>query len=117
MKKNDFILFNNGVINFNKINIVLMEQIKDVFRKLCEHVELGKEDALYVRKWYLYNEKCSPISFINEDGNEVSIYHLYVNEQNELYFCTSFGIYDIDELSLYDLIKIVRQIEKIYIKN
>lgn len=66
---------------------------------------------------YLYNEDNSPISFINEDGNVVAIYHLFVNENKELCFYSSFGILDIDEVALYDLIRIVKHIEKIYSKN
>ena len=121
MKKIDFISFKNAVIDLNNVEVALLEQIleqiKDIFRKLCEHIELSKDDALFVRKWYLYNEDNSPISFINEDGNIVVIYFLFLNENNELCFYGSFGILDIDEVSLYDLIRIVRQIEKIYSKN
>ena len=94
-----------------------MKQINNIFKILCEHIELSEHDVLFVRKWYLYNEDNSPISFINEDGNVVVIYFLFLNENNELCFYGSFGIFDIDEVSLYDLIRIVRQIEKIYSKN
>lgn len=117
MKKVDFISFNNAVIDLNNVEVALLKQIKDVFRKLCEHIELSKDDALFVRKWYLYNEDNSPISFINKDGNVVAIYHLFVNENKELCFYSSFGILDIDEVALYDLIRIVKHIEKIYSKN
>ena len=58
-----------------------------------------------------------PISFINEDGNAAVIYFLFLNENNELCFYGSFGISDIDEVSLYDLIRVVRHVEKIYSKN
>ena len=117
MKKVDFISFNNTVIDFSSVEVALLGQIKDIFRKLCEHIEFSKEDALFVRKWYLYDENNSPISFINEDGNIVLIYFLFLNSENKLYLYSSFGILDIDKVSLRDLIKVVRQIEKIYIKK
>lgn len=117
MKKVDFISFNNAVIDLNNVEVALLKQIKDVFRKLCEHIELSKDDALFVHKWYLYDENNSPISFINEDGNVVAIYHLFINENNELCLYSSFGILDIDEVALYDLIRIVKHIEKIYSKH
>lgn len=117
MKKVDFISFNNAVIDLNNVEVALLKQIKDVFRKLCERIELSKSDVLFVRKWYLYDEDNSPISFMNDDGNVVVIYFLFVNENDELCFYGSFGILDIDVVSLYDLIRIVRQIENIYFKN
>lgn len=117
MKKIDFISFKNAVIDLNNVEVALLEHINDIFRKLCEHIELSKDDGLFVRKWYLYNEDTSPISFINEDWNVVAIYHLFVNENKDLCFYSSFGILDIDEVALYDLIRIVKHIEKIYSKN
>lgn len=44
MKKVDFISFNNAVIDLNNVEVALLKQIKDVFRKLCEHIELSKDD-------------------------------------------------------------------------
>lgn len=117
MKKIDFISFNNAYIDYCNIEVALLKQINNIFKILCEHIELSEHDVLFVRKWYLYNEDNSPISFINEDGNIVVIYFLFLNENNELCLYSSFGILDIDEVSLYDLIRIVRQIEKIYSKN
>lgn len=117
MKKVDFISFNNTVIDFNNVEVALLKQINNIFRKLCEHIELSKEDVLLVRKWYLYDEDNSPISFINKDGNIGLIYFLFFNKEKKLYLYSSFGILDIDKVSLHDLIKIVRQIEKIYIKK
>jgi len=117
MKKIDFISFNNAYIDYCNIEVALLKQINNIFKILCEHIELSEHDVLFVRKWYLYNEDNSPVSFINEDGNVVVIYFLFLNENNELCFYSSFGILDIDEVSLYDLIRVVRQIEKIYSKN
>lgn len=117
MKKIDFISFNNAYIDYCNIEVALLKQINNIFKILCEHNELSYQDALFVRKWYLYDENNSPISFINKDGNVVVLYHLFVDKNNELCFYGSFGILDIDEVSLYDLIRVVRQIEKIYSKN
>lgn len=116
MKKIDFISFNNTVIDFNNVEVALLGQIKDIFRKLCERIE-SKEDVLFIRKWYLHDENNSPISFINEDGNKVLIYFLFFNKENKLYLYSSLGILDINKVPLHDLIKIVREIEKVYIKK
>lgn len=99
MKKIDFISFNNAYIDYCNIEVALLKQINNIFKILCEHIELSEHDVLFVRKWYLYNEDNSPISFINEDGNVVVIYFLFLNENNELCFYSSFGILDIDEVS------------------
>lgn len=69
MKKIDFISFNNAYIDYCNIEVALLKQINNIFKILCEHIELSEHDVLFVRKWYLYNEDNSPISFINEDGN------------------------------------------------
>lgn len=43
MKKIDFISFKNAVIDLNNVEVALLKQIKDIFRKLCEHIELSKD--------------------------------------------------------------------------
>ena len=89
MKKIDFISFNNAYIDYCNIEVALLKKINNIFKILCEHIELSdhgifKGDIISI---YFDNEDYEITVYLNKEkhSNSDEIY-IYCNNCFQ-YYC------------------------------
>lgn len=124
MKKLDFVSFDDEVKKFYNIEYSLIAKIQSILLNLCKEIELSSSDSLYTYHWLLYNEENNSkpflpkVYFINEeDLRIVEIYWVYLDNNKELRFWSTDGVLEIDNIPMYILIDIIKNIKKLYSKN
>lgn len=120
MKKLDFVSFDDEVKKFCSIEHSLIAKIQSILLNLCKETELASSDSLYTYHWLLFNEKINinKVYFINEeDLRIVEIYWVYLDNDKELRFWSTDGVLEIDNIPMYNLIWIIKNIKKLYSKN
>lgn len=120
MKELDFASFDDEVKKFYSAEHSLVAKIQSILLDLCKETELASSDSLFTYHWLLFNEKMNvdKVYFVNEeDLRIVEIYWVCLDNDKELLFCSTDGALYFDEIPMYNLIQIIKNIKKLYSKD